>query len=303
MMKKTYTIPALGLLLSVMALQAGLRQEVVIENGEIRLGADLASGGGIFYFSRVAPTRNVLNHADKGRFIQQSYYGDLDGTKWDGKPWRWNPVQGGNYQNIPATVLAKKVEPSSLYVKTRPRHWASGDDLRDVVMEEWLSLEGAVARLRFRFQYTGKRSFAPHHQELPAVFVDYGLNNLVFYAGPHPWTGGELEKMNPGFPNEYGKTTESWAAWVDDTGWGLGIYFPGSTEFTCYRYEGDGKAGPEGMACSYVSPIQTWAVTPGLVYEYEVFITIGTIDEIRKTFHDLHQTGAGGEVVPVSGAK
>lgn len=190
----------------------GEDKRIFIDNGIIRLGVDLESGGGIFSFSRVSPERNVLNHGDKGRLIQQSYYGDSDGTAWAGKPWRWNPVQGGSFKNVPATVLATEAGLRSLFVRTRPRHWASGEDMPDVLMEENLELEGDVARLRFKFQYLGKKTFSPQHQELPAVFADYRLSHLVFYAGSHPWTGGELKKITPGFPNEYEKTSESWVA-------------------------------------------------------------------------------------------
>ena len=67
---------------------------VFIDNGKVRLGVDLASGGSVFYLSASKPHRNLLNHYDRGRFVQQSYYGDADGSKWVNKPWRWNPVQG-----------------------------------------------------------------------------------------------------------------------------------------------------------------------------------------------------------------
>ena len=44
-----------------------------LENDLVRIGVDLGAGGGIFYFSEKSPERNLLNHFDKGRFIQQSY--------------------------------------------------------------------------------------------------------------------------------------------------------------------------------------------------------------------------------------
>jgi hypothetical protein len=30
--------------------------------------------------------------------LQQSYYGDADGSSWNGQPWCYNPVQGGSWQ-------------------------------------------------------------------------------------------------------------------------------------------------------------------------------------------------------------
>ena len=35
---------------------------------------------------------------DEGRFVQQSYYGEADGSKRDGKDWVWNPIQGGGWR-------------------------------------------------------------------------------------------------------------------------------------------------------------------------------------------------------------
>ena len=76
-----------------------------IDNGKIRLGVDLASGGSVFYLSESVPRRNLLNGFDRGRFIQQSYYGDSDGSRWGEREWRWNPVQGGDYKGLAAGLI------------------------------------------------------------------------------------------------------------------------------------------------------------------------------------------------------
>lgn len=55
---------------------------VFLDNGALRLGVDLESGGSVFYLSRSEPRRNVLNRFDRDRFVQQSYYGDSDGSFW-----------------------------------------------------------------------------------------------------------------------------------------------------------------------------------------------------------------------------
>lgn len=93
-----------------------------LDNGEVRLGIDKRSGGAIGFF---APSgkKNLLNHYDRGRFIQQSYYGKEDGTNWAGKPWRWNPVQGGDYKGGPPKLLDVSSDKTSLNVKSIARHW------------------------------------------------------------------------------------------------------------------------------------------------------------------------------------
>lgn len=67
--------------------EAGMEDAVYINNGIVQLGVDMERGGSIFHFSDVDTKRNLLNHADEGRFMQQSYYGEADGSNWNGTPW------------------------------------------------------------------------------------------------------------------------------------------------------------------------------------------------------------------------
>jgi hypothetical protein len=263
-----------------------------IENEHVKLGVDLASGGAVMWFSEKASGRNLLNHYDKGRFIQQSYYGVVDGSDWNGKPWRWNPVQGGGWRGQSAVVLEQRFEGDSLYVKSRPAHWATGALIEDAVMEQRIVLDGPVARIRYTFTYSGDLQHPAVHQELPAVFVDYDLPHLVFYDGDAPWTGAPVTRRIPGWPNEAASLSEPWAAYVDDRNWGLGVCVPGTYELTTYRFAGDGKTGPAGSACSYFAPIRTMAITPGFVFEYEVFLAIGMVDELRDRFRQLSRGDA-----------
>jgi hypothetical protein len=265
-----------------------------IQNDKVRLGIDLGGGGSIFYFSERNPERNLLNHADKGRFIQQSYYGIEDGSMWDKRPWNWNPVQGGNWRGDSATILESTISSDHLYVKTMPKNWSTGgaygEDIKDAVMEEWIELQGNVAKIHFRFTYSGAVDHDKRSAELPAFFADVALPNMVTYNGSAPWTGGELDRKVPFYlhekKNQYGKTTESWAAYVDDKDWGVGLFFPGTTEMTYYR--ANGSAGPMGGGCSYFAPISHLTITKGFVYDYTIYLTIGTVNEIRERFTAIH---------------
>lgn len=262
-----------------------VHQEKFLSNGEVKIGVDLTSGGSIFWFSELPADRNLLNHADRGRFIQQSYYGKTDGSMWAKKPWRWNPVQGGDYKGKPAKLVDSKETKTELYVKSIPVNWAGGQDLEDCRMEEWITLRGKMAEIRFRFSYAGQETNPPTHQEMPAVFMDHALTDLVCYTDDKPWTGGALRKDVPGWPNESRKITESWAGYVGPDGRGMGVYFPGTTQVTCYRYKGPN--GPTGSGCSYFAPIRTLAITPGFRNEYKIYLTIGTADEMRSRFGEI----------------
>lgn len=258
-----------------------------LNNGKVRVGVDLSSGGSVFYFSAELKRRNLLNHHDRGRFVQQSFYGDKDGSRWAGKPWRWNPVQGGDDSGNPAKVIEHRHTETTLYVKSTPRHWAAGYDVTDSAMEQWISLEGDVAEIRYEFTYKGELNHRARHQEMPAVFVDYAMPNLVYYKGDKPWTGDAVSSIVPGWPNEHHSRTEEWSAFVDETDWGIGVYTPGTGDITCYRHTGLRDAGPKGSACSYFAPVRKLAITSGVTVVYEVYLSIGKVDAIRNRFYKI----------------
>jgi hypothetical protein len=251
-----------------------------LQNADIRLGVKLTSGGAIGWASLAGSDRNLIDHFDRGRLLQQSWYGDPDGSRWGDKPWVWNPVQGGDYRGAPARLLERRLEGETFYAKTLPKHWATGADVPEMTFEEWLTLDGPLARLRFRMTYAGTQTHAERDQEIPALFVDRQFGTLVTYDGPAPWTGAPPKRLSPGFPNEYVDCTEPWAAWVDDRDWGLGLYVPRATRLTCYRVGQPGEPG----SCSYAAPLVRLAIAPGTVFEYDAFLTIGTLAEIRDRF-------------------
>lgn len=250
---------------------------VYLENEHLRLGIDLSAGAAIGWMStKRQPELNLLNAYDHGRYVQQSYYGDVDGSDWNGKPWRYNPVQGGSWKGVASEVVQSKVEsPVKMHAATRPRHWAEGRLLEECLMQQWIELKGPVVHIKYRFTYTGTKAHQAYHQELPAVFVNPSRDKLV-----HMGAEGKLVRVQPGEKNEYVKLAEPWAAWVNAQDEGLGVYSPGCREATCYRVGG-------GAPCSYVAPLQTFALTPALKFEHEVWLTAGSLQEIQERFAPL----------------
>ena len=279
---------ACGFLLLLLGLASGWADDFVfIDNGGLRLGVKKSSGAGIAFLSLSHTNENVINHWDRGRLVQQSYYGAKDGSMWDKQPWRWNPVQGGGWRHEPARVLELKAEPTSLYAKTMAKHWATGLDLPEVRFEQWISLTGRLAHIRFKMTYTGTNVHPKIHHELPAVFVEPQYHTLLVYEGTNAWRGEVVSRSKPGWPNESRGFTEHWAAYVDTNGFGVGAYVPVADTLTCYRF-GDGKR--EHGSCSYFAPLKSFAITPGMKFEYEVWLTIGTAEEIRQRFKSLHDS-------------
>lgn len=253
-----------------------------LDNGEVKLGVNTNAGACIGFFGESATGRNLLNHWDEGRYLQQSWYGRRDDSLWNKKPWVWNPVQGGSWRGKPSRLLEFRHTTSNLFARVTPRHWASGVLLTNVEMISHIRLEGRLARIRFDFAYRGDTVHQRRSQEMPAVFVDAALPNLVYHDGERPWRDEPLSRRVPGWPNEHAKLVEPWAAYVDDQDWGVGLMSPGSTTMTCYRF--GGPQGPNGSGCSYFAPVQHFRIRPGFRHSYTVCLTVGSVKEIRARF-------------------
>ncbi len=252
---------------------------VYLDNGKLRLGVIRSSGAAIAFLAQAGSSRNLLNHFDRGRLVQQSYYGDSDGSSWNKRPWRYNPVQGGDYRSKSPRLLELRADSTSLYSKSVPLHWAAGTELPECVMEQWVTLESNIVHARFQMSYSGGTTHSARHQEIPAIFVDASLATLVTYTGIAPWTGAALTRRSPGADNEYIKISENWVAYVDAKDFGVGAYVPVATDATCYRF-----LGGSGSDCSYVAPITTFALKPGLKFTYDAYFAIGSLNQIREHF-------------------
>ena len=253
---------------------------IYLDNGVIRLGVIRSAGAGIGYLSRSDSDKNLLNHYDRGRLIQQSYYGDEDGSKWVDRPWRLNPVQGGDYRNRSPRLIEIRAGETELYSRSTPRHWATGGHLEDFVLEQWIRLRGDLVHVTFRMTYDGEQTHAPRHQELPAVFLDPSLSRLILYDGD------ALTEQSPGQTNEYFDIPEHWAAFVDESGEGVGVCTPSADQITCYRFRGGADSD-----CSYLAPIATFSIRPGLTWEYDTYFLIGKPEAMRARFQELAADG------------
>jgi hypothetical protein len=272
---------ALAFLLAPVAALAEAEPEewLYLDNGRLRLGVNRSAGAAIGWLSESGRDANVLNRFDLGRYVQQSWYGDRDGSDWNGQPWRWNPVQAGSWRNRPAKVLAFSADPTRIEATTVPVHWASGELLEEVVLEQRVELLGDLVRIEFGMRYDGDLSHPVQDQELPAVFVDAAYPNLHFVAP------GETEPRSlvPGWPNERYSLAQPWVAYTDASGRGLGVLVPGVDTITCYRAAGDPN-NRDKAACSYVAPVKQMAIVPGFSFRYTVLLTLGTLPEIRHRF-------------------
>lgn len=290
---------ALGACLCLLAIAAGAEGQATadtfVENRYIRVGVNLKWGGAITHVS-AAGGPNIINSADLGRQIQQSYYsgppnyqraGKQKSPAWAGFP--WNPIQTGDAYHNGSKVLEHRVKGSELYVKTVPMLWPMNDDPGECVMETWVTLLPGGRKFAYRARLTNARGdhaqYGGCSQEVPAVYVNGPWHRLMAYLGDRPFTGGPLTEIrndhHEGWPWVNSLPTEGWAALVNEAGSGIGVCNPRPMEFhggfAGTRGVGDEKSGNTG----YMSPITTEILDHNIVYEYACTFVVGTLAEIR----------------------
>ena len=137
-------------------------------------------------------------------------------------------------------------------------------------------------------EYNGDKDYEVTDQEVPALFMWRNLSKFVSYTGSDPWTNKDITTIDPAVVENVQPTafeaTENWAAFADTNNWGLGAYFPHTTKLG-YYVVGSDPSRPEN--CSYFAPIMRFALKKGMKFEYDVFLTIGSITDIRSRFKEI----------------
>ncbi len=136
-----------------------------LENGQIKVGLKIDSGAGIAWISAGGQAPNLVNAFDRGRLIQQSYYGTPDVRFGINNLGAGIPVQGGDWRGASSQVLDLQIDQHTAYAKTLPKHWASGEDITSATMQQWIELSGPVAKIKYRFEQRNGADHPAHHQE------------------------------------------------------------------------------------------------------------------------------------------
>ncbi len=275
-----------------------------IENDRYKLGVMLSWGGGISYIEDKQDgdktLKNLINRADPGRLVQQSYYGIKDGPNYEAGMygttlWRYNPVQGGDLYGNPSKLVDVRLseDGQSMYIKCRPMDWAKNGELTPSYMENTYTLSGGAILVDNRFvDFFGVKHDA-HHFELPAFYTVSYLGVFHYYNGTKPWTGDAYTSL-PNEPFWAGNgdayhtiksgNTETWAAWTSTEGYGIGVYTPGVEILLAGRHEHNGSKDPANGGTSYVAPIRTLEIVSYQPFEYSYVIAAGTVEEMREVF-------------------
>lgn len=271
-----------------------------LDNGEVRIGMDLALGGAVTFVSGRDRPGNLINSADLGRQIQMSHYsGPWPFEVGDRKPhpaWvglGWNPIQTGDCHLNPSQVAEHRNDGKEIYIRCLPMQWPLDGVPGDCMFETWTTLEGPLIHMRFRC--TNRRAdttqYRPCPQELPAVYTISRLGRLMSYTGERPFTGGPLTHITNDWHQPWPWTrftaSEGWAALVDDNDWGLGVFKAEATEFHG-GIHGNGRSDdPKHGSTAYVAPILHENFDHNIVYEHRTVFLVGGLADMRRRFNAM----------------
>jgi len=255
-----------------------------LDNGTIKVGVDLDQGGVITYLSKSGDTRNIVNDWAPGRQIGQSYYAGPD--PYGGAAWPWNPVGSGDGYLHTSQVVASSNDGATIYVRTVPLQWNVSLEACECFFETWLSLEANAVHARYRL--TNHRAdltrYDPFDQELPAAYTIGTLHRLFTYDGSAPFTGDAVREVLPVPQGPAWGTffpSENWMAFVDDTGWGLGVLNTDAYRFLAGFAGVPNTGGPKDDPTGYIAPVRLEILDHNVAYDHDVDLILGTVAEIR----------------------
>jgi hypothetical protein len=275
--------------------------ELVADNGKLTVKFDLTRGGAISWISLTGSERNLVNIADEGRYIQQSYYAGKsidrksDGQSPNWSPWPWNPIQVGDAFRNRAKILDYRKSKDSLYMKCIPMQWDMNNRPAEAEMEQWTVLNGNVLTIRNRLNCHRTGNIYGDSilcdQELPAVYPISSLSKLYAYVGENPFANEQVQQLEvinltSGFWGRYENISENWMAFVDDNQFGMAVYNPKTIRFLAGMSGVPGKEAADGST-SYIAPIKKEILYKNWMYEYEYYIIIGKLDELREKIYKL----------------
>jgi hypothetical protein len=273
-----------------------------LDNGEIKVGANLDIGGAITHVSKSGDEENVINSHDWGRQIQMSFYSGptpfVPNGKEPDKVWRflgWNPIQSGDCFGNKSKVIAHSNDGTSLYVKCIPMQWPLNNEPGECTFETWITLEGKTAKVRSKINNarSDTTQFPGRGQELPAIYTNGSYYRLFTYTGGAPFSGESLYRVAKvwdtsqgpqeveGGPWEHWYATENWAALVNESDWGIGVWSPGTCSFVGGFAGKPGKGGPKDGPTGYIAPLGTEILDHNIEYAYDYVLILGSLEEIR----------------------
>ncbi|TWU28639.1 hypothetical protein Pla144_19310 [Bythopirellula polymerisocia] len=250
----------------------------------------------------------MVNVADPGRLIQQSYYAGklLDRTSagqnpnWS--PWAWNPIQGGGVGSWAAASEFRR-EDMTLYSETTPKLWDMPDEKGQALMRQWVSHEHLIPNavvvqcefvsLRDKKDFWGGTITNP--QEVPACYFTRNFATVKSYLG----SGRCRKESHPPGPL-WGKTKppRKALACFDGVAHGIAVFSPSSTQHWNFGPHSNGLSDdPTAGPCMHVAPIDRANLALRSTYRYRYWLVVGVESLIESSLEILWARYADERVV------
>ncbi|MBQ9358700.1 MAG: hypothetical protein IJT95_04085 [Abditibacteriota bacterium] len=271
-------------------------EDVYLSDSRARVGITLLRGGGVSYFEdkrcRVKGLGNLINRADEGRLIQQSYYGDKASPDYRkgsafGKEWPYNPVQGGDRYGNRSRLIDFEQKGSSLYVKSQPMDWGLDGAITPSYMENTYTLKGGVLTVRNRFTDFSGMPHTVHNQEVPAFYTVSYLDRFLVCRQGNKETADGLPFWGDGSSECFFETggKDWWCAWISAAdNFGIGLCTPAAGLLVAGRFSYDGSKDPAAGSTNYAAPLISTAIRSFEPLEYTYLVASGSPEEIENAF-------------------
>ena len=272
---------------------------LTIDNGTLKIGIDRLKGAAITWLSSADHPQNLINSADPGRLIQQSYYAGLrldrraDGQSKAWSPWSWNPIQGGGVASWARVNAFQRLDPATLYGETVPKLWDMPDEEAAALMRQWTGFEAgmpnvAVVRCEFVAQRTVPDRWGPAKlspQEIPACYFTRNFSAVKSYLGGGQWRD---ETQPPGPPWGRTRPPQNAMALFAAGGAGVAVFSPAATqEWNFGPHGAAGTDSPTAGPCMHVAPIARVNLGPRSTYRYRYWLVVGTAAQIAARLDTL----------------
>ena len=288
------------ILLLVIAATVSGEDLLTLDNKIAKVGIDRDRGAALTWLSSAAYPKNIVNLADPGRLIQQSYYAGksrdrtAEGQSKSWSPWAWNPIQGGGVGSWARATEFKKInDDRTLFSETIPKLWDMPNEEAAARMRQWTSFEPkmpdvVVVRceltcLRDVNDLWGPAALTP--QEIPACYFTRNFNQMKSYLGKAKW---RPEFQQPGPPWGKANPPQDAMAFFEPGGQGVAVYCPCSTGHWNFGPHAHGQSDdPLAGPCVHLAPLDRVKLGPDSIYRYRYWLIVGDKDSIAKRLDSL----------------
>ncbi|MBI4625987.1 MAG: hypothetical protein HY736_22545 [Verrucomicrobia bacterium] len=257
-------------------------------NGTVKVGIDRTKGAAITWLSWAEYPKNMVNSADPGRLIQQSYYAGhrldrkADGQSKSWSPWSWNPIQGGGVSSWARVNEFKRRDGHTLYAETVPKLWDMPNEEAAALMRQWTGFEPGMPNVvMVRCEFIARREendrWGPARlspQEIPACYFTRNFNTIKSYLGDGRWRD---ETQPPGPPWGKARPPRNAMALFAPGGPGVAGFSPAATQpWNFGPHAGGSSDDPAAGPCMHVAPIDRDNLGPKSAYRYRYWLVVGT---------------------------